>query len=85
MSEREVVYLVKIDKNEVDKSDLGYMFSQTHAYSLFRGKLVNHAAGKMWFELNNKEKTLVCVPVKWIEWMAEAKPEKEKKEKEDRE
>ena len=70
---RDVLYLVKLDKNEIDKSKLGYMIKNTYIGYLFCGYLVNYANGKMWFEVNNTDRALVCVPVKWIEWMAQYK------------
>lgn len=70
---RDVLFLVKIDSSAIDRTEFGYMFTRTYAYPLFCGYLVNHANGKMWFEVNNEEKPLVCIPTSWIEWMAQSK------------
>ena len=72
-NKRDVLYLVKLDKNEMDKSELGYMFKNTYIGYLFCGYLVNHANTKMWFEVNNTDRALVCIPTRWIEWMAQSK------------
>lgn len=70
---RDVLYLVKIDSAAIDRTELGYMFTRTYGYPMFCGYLVNHANGRMWFEINNEERPLVCVPISWIEWMAQSK------------
>ena len=70
---RDVLYLVKIDSAAIDRTELGFMLTRTYAYPMFCGYLVNHANGRMWFEVNNKEKPLVCIPTSWIEWMAQSK------------
>lgn len=72
-NKRDILYLVKIEKSAIDRAELGYLFERTYACPLFCGFLVNHANGKMWFEVNNEERPLVCVPVSWIEWMAQSK------------
>ena len=72
-NKRDILYLVKIEGSAIDRSELGYLFKRTYACPLFCGFLVNHANGKMWFEVNNEERPLVCVPVSWIEWMAQSK------------
>lgn len=72
-NKRDILYLVKIEKSAIDRVELGYLFERTYACPLFCGFLVNHANGKMWFEVNNEERPLVCVPVSWIEWMAQSK------------
>ena len=69
-------YIVKIDKDKLDTSELGYMFYKTTCANLFCGRLVNQNNGNFYFELNNSE-DLVIIPHSWIKWMAPSKILKE--------
>lgn len=75
----DIHYIVKVNKTEIDSSELGYMFYKTTCSNIFCGRLVNQNNGNFYFELNNSN-ALVIIPHSWIEWMAPSKISWEKKD-----
>ena len=47
-------YIVKVNKDEINSSELGYMFYETTCSNIFCGQLVNQNNGNFYFELNIK-------------------------------
>ena len=74
-----IYYIVKINKDKIDSSELGYMFYKTTCSNIFCGQLVNQNSGNFYFKLNNSN-ALVIIPHSWIEWMAPSKIIWEKKD-----
>lgn len=75
----DIHYIVKINKDKIDISELGYMFYKTTCSNIFCGRLVNQNGRNFYFELNNSD-ALVIIPHSWIEWMAPSKIIWEKKD-----
>lgn len=75
----DIHYIVKVNKDEIDSSELGYMFYETTCLNIFCGRLVNQNGRNFYFELNNSD-ALVIIPHSWIEWMAPSKIIWEKKD-----
>ena len=75
----DIHYIVKINKDKIDSSELGYMFYKTTCPNIFCGQLVNQNNENFYFELNNSN-ALVIIPHSWIEWMAPSKIIWEKKD-----
>lgn len=72
-------YIVKVNKDKIDSSELGYMFYTTTCSNVFCGRLVNQNSRNFYFELNSSN-ALVIIPHSWIEWMAPSKILWEKKD-----
>lgn len=75
----DIHYIVKINKDKIDSSELGYMFHKTTCSDIFCGRLVNQNDRNFYFELNSSD-ALVIIPHSWIEWMAPSKIIWEKKD-----
>lgn len=65
-------YIIKVNKDKIDSSELGYMFYKTTCSNVFCGRLVNQNNKNFYFELNSSN-ALVIIPHSWIEWMAPSK------------
>ena len=63
---KDIYYMVKIKENYNEN------FHNTVIKNKFCGKIVNQAAGNIYFELY-KSDALVIMPHNWIEWLAPSK------------
>ena len=72
MVEKDVKYMVRLNDNQIDRDDLGYMFRRTVCNKLFCAILVNISSSHLYFELG-EDKELVIIPHRWVEWMAPIK------------
>ena len=72
MNKEDIKYLVRLNNNQIDRDDLGYMFRRTICNKLFCGVLVNISSSHLYFEIG-EDKKLVIIPHRWVEWMAPVK------------
>ena len=72
MKQREVKYMIRLNDNQIDRDDLGYMFRRTACSNLFCGILVNISGTHLYLEVG-EDKKLVIIPHRWVEWMAPVK------------
>ena len=72
MDKKEVKYMVRLNYSEVDRDEFGYMFRQTRCDKIFCAILINFSSTHLYFELD-KDKDVVIVPHRWVEWMAPVK------------
>lgn len=72
MNEKEVIYMIRLNDNQIDRDELGYLFRETRCGKLFCGVLVNISCSHLYFE-HGKNKELVIIPHRWVEWMAPVK------------
>ena len=51
----DIHYIVKINKDKIDSSELGYMFYKTTCSNILCGRLVNQNGRNFYFELNSSK------------------------------
>lgn len=69
MDKKDTAYVVRLNDNQIDRDDLGYMFRRTSCNKLFCGVLVNISSSHLYFEIG-ENKNLIIIPHRWVEWMA---------------
>ena len=72
MVKKEIKYIVRLNNNQIDRDDLGYMLNRTICTKLFCGVLVNISGSHLYFEVE-EDKKLIIIPHRWVEWMAPAR------------
>ena len=65
----DIHYIVKINKDKIDSSELGYMFYKTTCSDIFCGRLVNQNGRNFYFELKSNS-VIVIILHDWIECMS---------------